>query len=161
MAKLGYARIYITQVNSVVISTKNYPNNIVVLNRLGGFLDSVCQNITVQVYGAWLKQITFYVQKHIATLALCYNSVLVPGKPLGAPASVKLLYSARFPERNSSLLWSNWIFRFPDINFSLSLNINRKFQQHITRVYRKITIEFERHELRRVHLVTIFLVSGF
>ena len=35
-----------------------------------------------------LKHITFYVQKHIAALAMCYNPVFVFDKPLGAPASV-------------------------------------------------------------------------
>ena len=39
-----------------------------------------------------LKYITFYVKKHIATLAMCYNPSLVRGKPLGACAFVKLVY---------------------------------------------------------------------
>ena len=39
-----------------------------------------------------LKHITFYVQKYIAALAMCYNPGLVRDKPLGAPASVKLIY---------------------------------------------------------------------
>ena len=38
------------------------------------------------------KHITFYVQKHIAALAMCYNPALVRDKQLGAPASVKLVY---------------------------------------------------------------------
>ena len=36
-----------------------------------------------------LKHITFYVQKHIAALVMCYNAVLVRDKPIGAPAFVK------------------------------------------------------------------------
>ena len=39
-----------------------------------------------------LKHIKFYVQKHIAILAMCYNPALVRDKPLGAPASVKQVY---------------------------------------------------------------------
>ena len=39
-----------------------------------------------------LKYITFYVQKHIAALAVCYNPALVRVKPLGAPTSLKLVY---------------------------------------------------------------------
>ena len=37
-----------------------------------------------------LKHISFYVQKHIVALAMCYNPALVRDKPLGAPESVKL-----------------------------------------------------------------------
>ena len=40
-----------------------------------------------------LKHISFYVQKHIVTLAVCYNAGLVLDKLLGTPASVKLVYS--------------------------------------------------------------------
>ena len=39
-----------------------------------------------------LKHITFYVQKRIAALAMCHNPALVRDKPLGSPASVKLVY---------------------------------------------------------------------
>ena len=38
-------------------------------------------------------RIAFYVQKHIAALAMCHNPPLVRDKPLGAPASVKLVFS--------------------------------------------------------------------
>ena len=38
-----------------------------------------------------LKHITFYVQKHIAALVLCYNPGLDREEPSGAPASVKLM----------------------------------------------------------------------
>ena len=37
-----------------------------------------------------LQYITFYVQKHIATM--CFNPPLVHIKPLGSPAFVKLVY---------------------------------------------------------------------
>ena len=40
-----------------------------------------------------LNYITLYVQKHIASLAMCYNPSLVRDKPLGAPIFVKLVYS--------------------------------------------------------------------
>ena len=35
-----------------------------------------------------LKHIMFYVKKHIAVLAMCYNPALIRDKPLEAPASV-------------------------------------------------------------------------
>ena len=35
-----------------------------------------------------LKNIMFYVAKHIAALAVCYDPALVRDKPLGAHASV-------------------------------------------------------------------------
>ena len=46
--------------------------------------------------GIWhgLEYITFYVKKHRAVLAMCYNPALVRDKALGAPASVKLVYHA-------------------------------------------------------------------
>ena len=39
-----------------------------------------------------LQQISFYVQKHIVAMAMCYNRALVHDKPLGAPASVRRVY---------------------------------------------------------------------
>ena len=58
---------------------------------IGGML-LMCQNTTMQVYGAWIK--TYYVlcPKHLAALARCHNPALVRDKPLGVPASVKLVY---------------------------------------------------------------------
>ena len=44
--------------------------------------------------GHALKLITFYVQKHIVALGMCHKPPLVRDKPLGAPASVKLVYCA-------------------------------------------------------------------
>ena len=39
-----------------------------------------------------LTSITFYVQKHIPPLVMCYNPPLVRDKPLGAPAFVNLVH---------------------------------------------------------------------
>ena len=47
---------------------------------------------TMLVYGAWTKLIMFYVQKYVTVLEMCHNQPLVRDKPLGAPASVKLVY---------------------------------------------------------------------
>ena len=41
-----------------------------------------------QVYGAWIKDIAFYVQKHIAYRAICYNIPLDSDKPLGVAVFV-------------------------------------------------------------------------
>ena len=41
-----------------------------------------------------LKYIVFYVQKHIAPQAVCYNSLLVCDNKLGAPAHVRVVYMA-------------------------------------------------------------------
>ena len=53
----------------------------------------MCQNITMWVYGAWIKYVSSYVKKHIVHLAMCYNPPIVRDKPLGAPAFVKLVYN--------------------------------------------------------------------
>ena len=39
-----------------------------------------------------IKDITFYVQNHIAPRAVCYNFPLIRDKPLVVPAFVKLFY---------------------------------------------------------------------
>ena len=38
-----------------------------------------------------IKDIAFYVQKHIVQRTVCYNLPLVRDKPLGAPLYVKLV----------------------------------------------------------------------
>ena len=63
----------------------------------------MCQNTTMWIYGAWIKNITFYVQKHTAVLALCYNPALVRDKLLGVPASVELVYYLSLPEIPASV----------------------------------------------------------
>ena len=51
-----------------------------------------CVEIPQCVYMEYgLKHITFYVQKQIAPLAMCYNPPLVRDKLLGAPASANLV----------------------------------------------------------------------
>ena len=39
-----------------------------------------------------LKDIAFFVKKHIAHRAVCYNFPLVRDKPLGAPAYGRVVY---------------------------------------------------------------------
>ena len=39
-----------------------------------------------------LKHISFYVQKRVVAMGMCYNPVLVRDKPLGSPTSVKRVY---------------------------------------------------------------------
>ena len=57
-----------------------------------------------------LTLISFYVQKHIAALAMCDNPELVRDKPLGAPASVKLLLAILgHQELELNLKTSGWI----------------------------------------------------
>ena len=74
-----------------------------------------------------LKHITFYVQKHITSLALCYNPSLVGGKPLGVQASVKLVYWLLLPalwlvgiwDMTGWLVLSNvWLVGIWDMTFS-------------------------------------------
>ena len=48
------------------------------------------------------RYITFYAQKHIAPLTMCYNPPLVHNKPLGAPAFVKLSVVIRFNSNSNS-----------------------------------------------------------
>ena len=45
-----------------------------------------------------LKDLAFYVQKHIASRAMCHNFLLVRDKPLGAPAFVRLVYWSSLPK---------------------------------------------------------------
>ena len=47
-----------------------------------------------------LKGIAFYVQKHIAPHVVYYNFPVVRDKLLGAPASVRLVYSNHYCMRN-------------------------------------------------------------
>ena len=47
--------------------------------------------------------LTLYVQKHVAVLAMCHNPALVRDKPLGVPASVNLVYYLFIPK----LQWYN------------------------------------------------------
>ena len=41
-----------------------------------------------------LKDVAYYVQKHIAPCAICHTPPLVRDMPLGVPAFVKLVYSS-------------------------------------------------------------------
>ena len=55
-----------------------------------GGISLECQNTTVRVNGAWLKDIAFYVQKHIYnTLHSCHNFPAGSRQAARAPASVK------------------------------------------------------------------------
>ena len=56
-----------------------------------------------------LKHISFYVQKHTAALVRSYNLGLVRDKPLGAPASMKLIHNtvATVPEQVTAR-WQYW-----------------------------------------------------
>ena len=65
----------------------------------------MCQNNTMRVYGAWI--ITFYVQKHIAVLAMCHNPSPVHDKLLGSPTSVILVY---YIPQYQVLKWSRVLF---------------------------------------------------
>ena len=58
--------------------------------------------------------------------------------------------------------WPYWIFRFPDSNFSLPLNIKSKLHWHITCVYGEKSIDFQHCHLQNGHLAAIFdfSVSG-
>ena len=54
-----------------------------------------------------------------------------------------------------------WIFRFPDSNFSLALNIKFKLHWHITCVYGKKLIDFQQCHFQNGHLATILDLSVF
>ena len=55
---------------------------------IGGML-LMCQNTTMQVYGAWIKRYCVYVKKHLTPCTVVITSLLVPNKLLRVPASVK------------------------------------------------------------------------
>ena len=54
-----------------------------------------------------------------------------------------------------------WIFRFPDSNFSLALNIKSKLHWHITCVYGKKPIDFQHCHFQNGHLAVILDYSNF
>ena len=56
----------------------------------------------------------------------------------------------------------SWIFRFPDSNFSLALNIKSKLKCHITCVYGKEPIDFQQCHFQNGRLAGIleFAISG-
>ena len=71
------------------------------------------------------KRITFYVKKHIAALAMCFNPGPVREKLLGAPASVNLVeflppYVILHTNRGPCLTWN---FRHNGVS-RLSLPLN-------------------------------------
>ena len=58
-------------------------------------MGAYCWYVKIPQYGYMehgLKDIAFYVQKHIALQGVCYNFPLVHDKPLGAPAFGRLVY---------------------------------------------------------------------
>ena len=68
-----------------------------------------------------LKHITYYVQKHIAALVMCYNPALVRDKPLGAPTSVKLVY---------------WLGYTSIVHLPIEIGVNRFMFKSLTFMYR-------------------------
>ena len=70
------------------------------LNEIYGVISLICQNTTMWVYG--LKHIALYVQKHIAPRVVCYNFPLLLDTPLGARASLGLIYSVNMRQENGS-----------------------------------------------------------
>ena len=63
-----------------------------------------------------LKHIPFYVQKHISALATCYNRRLIHDKPLGALASMTLVYWVR----SETWMRVNW-WQYMSINVAHDL----------------------------------------
>ena len=66
----------------------------------------MCQNTTMRVYGPLheLKHISFYVQKRVVAMGMCYNPALVRDKPLGLTASVKWVYWNNVQNTNIHIL---------------------------------------------------------
>ena len=53
-----------------------------------------------------LKDVAFYVKKHIAPWAIYHNPQLVQEMPLGAPAFVRLVYSQLISVKEASGVWT-------------------------------------------------------
>ena len=71
--------------------TWGYYNNFDSTKSMGAY----CWYVKIQQWGYMdhgLKDIAFYVQKHTAPRAVCYNYPLVRDKPLGTPAYVRVVY---------------------------------------------------------------------
>ena len=65
----------------------------------------ICQNTTTGYMEHGLKDIAFYVKKHITTRAVCYSFPVVRDKPLGAPAFVRLVYCHISEDSQSNILF--------------------------------------------------------
>ena len=65
-----------------------------------------------------LKHVSFYVQKHVIAMGMCYNPALVGDKPLGSPASVKRVYWEKPPWR-CGVVYINCLWKH-----KISKNIN-------------------------------------
>ena len=91
---------------------------------IGGML-LMCQNTPIQVYGAWIQ--TYYILCS-KTYSSFGNVWLVRDKPLGAPTSVKLVYS--FHTWHSTLLGESLdIYSFPCSYYQLWLCGDQMFAQ--------------------------------
>ena len=69
-----------------------------------------------------LKDIAFYVQKHITPCTVVITSLLVHDKPLGAPTSVKRVYCGTYQHPSMIYLSNHSIAK-------LTLNMQRNFWQ--------------------------------
>ena len=78
---------------------------------------------------AWINDITFYVEKYIATRTICYNYPLVPYKPLRAPAFVRLLYHSWFNSHSTTTTQDSHIRLSYCINshFTITFRFTQKY----------------------------------
>ena len=58
-------------------------------------------DMSMRLYGAWVKYIMFYVQKRMTPSPVCSGSPLVRDKLLGAPTFVRLVYYMTFANTSS------------------------------------------------------------
>ena len=85
-------RIKIFENTSILLINAAWIGKKCILKRQPQTTKLICQNTTMRVYEHGLKNIAFYVQKHIVHQAVCYNFPLVRDKPPGAPAFVRFVY---------------------------------------------------------------------
>ena len=91
----------------------------------------------------WLNFITFYVQKHITALAMCYNPTLVHDKLLGAPAFVKLIYW--MAHQHLIYYW---------LSFNLVLSENNPLPEHDEPLlFAMISSAWQKTSYKRLHCV--------
>ena len=124
---------------------------------VGGILDSPCPSVCLSVCPSVCRRHGFR-----SVTQVCFG-ISIPNVIctlfVGMGRSLLIFSDVTF----KMAAWRPyWIFRFPDSNFNLPLNIKSKLHWHITCVYRKKSIDFQRCHFQYGCLAAIFdfSVSG-
>ena len=118
---------------------------------MGGILDSPCPSVCLSVCLSICRRHGFRSVTQVCFEILVLNFICMLFVAMGWTLSIVSDVTYKM-----AAWWSYWIFRFPDSNFSLALNIGSKLIWHITCVYRKKSIDFQQCHFKNGRLVAIF-----